>query len=200
LTAARLAKFRAGWHARRASAFAIATAVLLATHALGPAAANALRYQRAAIAAGEWWRLLGCHLVHYDATHLALNVGGLALLWWLYAADARGRDWLGIALASGLGVSAGLWFLEPNVSWYLGLSGVLHGVWAGAAVACWKRWPLESVVTLAPLAAKLGFESVQGPLSGIVGATLPVVTAAHRYGALAGLLAALGLRVWRRSL
>ncbi|HXQ30421.1 MAG TPA: rhombosortase [Steroidobacteraceae bacterium] len=199
MTAASLAKFRAGWHARRATAFAIVAAVLLLAHALGPAVGKALRYERGAVAAGEWWRLLGCHLVHYDATHLAMNVGGLALLWWLYGADARGRDWLFIALASALGVSLGLWFLEPTLSWYLGLSGVLHGIWAGAGIMCWKRWPLESVVTLALLAAKLMLESVHGPLSGALGASLPVITAAHRYGALAGLVAAVALRSSGRS-
>lgn len=198
MTAAGVAKFRAGWRERRASGLAIVIAVLLVIYALGPDVGAALRYERAAIAAGEWWRLLGCHLVHYDGMHLAMNVGGLALLWWLYAADARGRDWLVVALAAGLGVSLGLWFLEPALGWYLGLSGVLHGIWAGAGVACWKRWRLESVVTLAVLAAKLAFESVHGPLSGSFGATLPVITAAHRYGAFAGLLAAAALGMWRR--
>jgi len=80
------------------------------------------------------------------------------------------------------------------------LSGALHGLWAGGGIACRKRWPLESAVTLALLLGKLALEAWYGPVSGLLGASLPVVTAAHRYGALGGAAAALALRVWRRPL
>ena len=35
-----------------------------------------LQYDRAALAAGEWWRLVTAHLVHLGWDHLALNVAG----------------------------------------------------------------------------------------------------------------------------
>ena len=48
-----------------------------------------LQYDRAALATGEWWRLVTGHLVHLGWDHLALNVAGLIGLWWLYG---RHRD------------------------------------------------------------------------------------------------------------
>ena len=197
---ATVAKFRSAWRRQRATAFFCVVAVLVLTHWLGPRANAALRYERPALAAGEWWRLLSAHLVHLDLEHLSMNLAALLVLWWLYAADARLRDWAVVALVAALAIGAGLWFLEPSVLWYVGLSGVLHGAWAGGGVAAFSRWPLESAVTLALLAGKLVLEGTHGALSTGLGSSLPVVTSAHAFGALGGLCAALALRLWRRSL
>jgi len=191
-------ELRAALRTRHGLATGALVGVLLALAALGPRAVLALRYERAAVAAGEWWRVLGAHLVHFDHRHLVLNLAGLALLWWLFAPDARARDWLIVLVVSALTVSAGLWFLEPGVAWYVGASGMLHGVWAAAALATWPRWRREAQVTAALLAGKLAFERWHGPLSGGLDAALPVVMAAHLYGALGGLAAAAALRLWRR--
>ena len=193
-----MTELRAALRARHGLAAGGLAGLLLVLTALGPGATQALRYERAALARGEWWRVLGAHLVHFDLRHLLLNLAGLALLWWLYASDARARDWLVVLLVSALTVSAGLWFLDPGVAWYLGASGMLHGAWAAAALAAWPRWRLESQLTLTLLAGKLVLERWQGPLSGALDGTLPVVTAAHLYGALGGLGAACALRLWRR--
>jgi rhomboid family GlyGly-CTERM serine protease len=193
LTDATVAKFRAAARTHRLAAL-LAVAALLTLPALaGNGVVQTLRYERAAIAAGQWWRLLSCHLVHFDARHLALNLAGLGLLWWLFAADARPRAWLMVALVAALAVSLGLYFLEPSVGWYLGLSGVLHGGWAAAAVCAWRRRRLEAFVTGALLAAKLVAERSLGPLSGALDASLPVIVAAHLYGALGGVAAAAAL-------
>lgn len=197
---AALAKFRTEWRRRRATAFLCVVVVLLVTQWLGPRTHAALRYERPALAAGEWWRLLSAHLVHLDLGHLLMNLAGLLVIWWLYAADARLRDWALVALGSALAIGLGLWFLEPSVLWYVGLSGVLHGLWAGGGVAAFGRWPLESAVTLALLAGKLLLEGMHGALSTGLGSTLPVVTSAHAFGALGGFAVALALRLWRRPL
>jgi len=200
LTRSRFAKFRATAREHRLAALAVAAAALALPALGGPAAVAALRYERTAIATGEWWRLLTCHLVHFDLRHLALNLAGFGLLWWLFVADARPRDWFGVALAAALAVGVGLYVLEPGVGWYLGLSGVLHGAWAAAAVFAWRRWPLEAIVTGALLCAKLIAERALGPLSGTLDPALPVIVAAHLYGALGGAAAAFALRRPRASL
>lgn len=184
----------------RAAMLAAGLVPLVALSLAGDAATHALRYDRSALAAGEWWRLLGAHLVHHDYAHLAMNVAGLVLLWWLFVRDARWRDWALVGLVSASTIDAGLWFLQPQLGWYVGLSGVLHGWWAAAGLAARARWPLEGWVTLALLAAKLVLEQVQGPLSSGLGASLPVVVGAHLYGALGGLAAALALRLGRTRL
>lgn len=193
-------KFRAEWRRQRATGLIFVIGALLVTQWLGPRAQLWLRYERSAVAAGEWWRLVTAHLVHLDGPHLAMNLAGLVLLWCLYSADARPRDWLVVALAAALAVGLGLYVLAPGVLWYVGLSGVLHGLWAGGGVACFARWRLEAAVTLALLAAKLALESAHGALSSVLGSALPVVTVAHLYGAVGGALAAVALGLWRRSL
>ena len=179
-------------------ALVVCAASLFALSVAGDSVTAHLRYERAALAHGEWWRVITAHLVHLDVRHLALNLAGLGALWWLYAADARPRDWLIVVLVSALAIGAGLYLWSPSVQWYVGLSGVLHGTWAAAAVAAWHRWRTESAVTLAVLAAKLAVEQRFGPLSAGVSSGLPVVTVAHLYGAVGGLAAALGLRLWRQ--
>jgi rhomboid family GlyGly-CTERM serine protease len=184
----------------RPGTFAAVVAVLCLPLAFGQPARDVLQYDRAAIAAGEVWRLATGQLVHHDPVHLGMNVAGLALLWWLFVADARPREWAVVALASVSTVAAGLWFLSPGIGWYVGASGWLHGTWAAAGVAARRRWPLEGAVTLALLAAKLVLERLHGPLSGALDASLPVVTAAHLYGAVGGATAAAALRLWRKPL
>jgi rhomboid family GlyGly-CTERM serine protease len=193
LTDATVAKFRAAARTHRLAALLAVAALLTLPAFAGSGVAQTLRYERGAIAAGQWWRLVSCHLVHFDARHLALNLAGLGLLWWLFAADARPRAWLVVALVAALAVGLGLYFLEPAVGWYLGLSGVLHGGWAAAAVFAWRRRRLEAFVTGALLAAKLVAERSLGPLSGALDASLPVIVAAHLYGALGGVAAAAAL-------
>jgi rhomboid family GlyGly-CTERM serine protease len=180
------------------TALAIALVLLAAPLAM-PGVVASWRYERAAVAAGETWRLATAHLVHHDLAHLALNLAGLALLWWLFVRDARPAYWVAVALASASTVAAGLWFLRPDLAWYLGASGVLHGLWAAAGVAARRRWRLEGDVTLALLAAKLAWEQWHGPLSQGV-EQLPVIVDAHLYGALGGLAAALALRPRAQSL
>lgn len=192
-----MAKFRAWAGSERLGALLLAVALLVA---LGAAPVEALRYERAAIAAGAWWRLLTCHLAHHDARHLALNLAGLALLWGLYAGAARPRDWGIVALAAALTIGLGLYFLAPEVRWYLGLSGVLHGGWAAAPVFLWRRARAEALASGALLALKLALEAWSGPLTTALDPSLPVIVAAHRLGALGGLAAALALGVRRAPL
>src|SRR5579883_3382409 len=126
--------------------------------ALGDTGNALLRYDRAAIAAGGWWRLLSAHLVHLELHHLVLNELGVVLLWALFAADYDLVEWCVIVCAGALAISCGLWWFSPQVLWYVGASGVLHAV-MGAGCARhlarrdWDRWLL-----LGAFAAKLAYE------------------------------------------
>src|ERR1700761_7976726 len=84
--------------------------IVLTLHALlalGDSVSALLRYDRGAIAAGGWWRLLTAHIVHLDLHHLILNELGLVLLWSLFAADFDPVEWLIIALSAALAISSG---------------------------------------------------------------------------------------------
>src|SRR5713226_4793290 len=147
---------------------------------LGDSVSQLLRYDRSAIAAGGWWRLLTAHIVHLDVHHLVLNELGVVLMWSLFAQDYDAVEWCAIVLAGALAISSGLWWLSPRVAWYVGASGVLHSVMAAGAAKhlaerSWDRW-----ILVTGLCAKLAYEQLGGhepPL---------VVVDAHLYGALCG--------------
>jgi rhomboid family GlyGly-CTERM serine protease len=158
---------------------------------LGDSVGQLLRYDRSAIAAGGWWRLLTAHIVHLDVHHLILNELGLLLMWSLFAEDYDAVEWCVIVLAGALAISSGLWWLSPRVSWYVGASGVLHSVMAAGAAkhfaeGAWDRWILGL-----GLAAKLAWEQWSGHSQPLV------VVDAHLYGALCGFAVggALSLRI-----
>jgi len=181
----RLAQFAASlqWDRGRWLWLLIIVLILDLVLALGDTVGDLLRYDRGAIAAGGWWRLLSAHIVHLDLHHLMLNELGLVLMWALFADDYDAVEWCVIVCAGALSISSGLFWLSPHVAWYVGASGVLHSIMAAGcarhlAQKAWDRW----ILTLC-LCAKLAYEQLGGrepPL---------VVVDAHLYGALAGFAA-----------
>jgi rhomboid family GlyGly-CTERM serine protease len=170
--------------------------LLSALLAIGDSATLGLQYDRAAIAAGGWWRLLTAHVVHLDLQHLVLNELGLVLVWALFAGDYDPVDWLIIVMSSALAISSGLWWLSPAVGWYVGASGVLHAVMAAGvahhlATREWDRW-----ILLAAGLFKLALEQYRHHLGK---GTALVVVDAHIYGAAAGFLVGAAL-CWRLAI
>jgi rhomboid family GlyGly-CTERM serine protease len=178
----------------------VLAALLVALFVAGPDVLAVLRYERAAVLGGEAWRLVTAHLVHFDLAHLAWNLAGLALVWFLFAQSFTPRGWLIILIASTVAIDLGFLCVERRLEWYVGFSGVLHGCMAAGLVA-WLRTERDALTALvaALFAAKLAWEHAVGPLPFTAGTmTLPVVYQAHTYGAIGGALAALVL-VGRRT-
>ena len=120
----------------------------------------ALRYDPAGIAAGEWYRLVTGHLVHGGWAHLLLNMTGLGLIAGLFPRDYSIRQWLMIGVASVAMIDLGFVLFEPQLDWYVGLSGVLHGALAAGAVSWWARESRRFAVALALiLIGKLAWEA-----------------------------------------
>jgi rhomboid family GlyGly-CTERM serine protease len=108
----------------------------------------ALRYEREAILHWEWWRLLTGHLVHGSPRHLLMNELGILLVAGLLARDYTLPAWVGIYLASMLAIDVGFVFFQPQLPWYVGLSGASHGAVAAGAVAwCRHEKPLLAATT-----------------------------------------------------
>src|SRR5262245_16616371 len=157
----------------------------------GDAVRDALRYDREAVLHRQYWRLLTGHLVHGSFQHLALNAFGLSLVALLFPYDYPVRRWVIVAALSVIAIDLGFVFWEPQLPWYVGLSGVLHGALAAGAIALWRHESrrLALAVTLI-FVAKLAWEQLVGalPLSG----DMPVIVDAHLYGAIGGAVAGIG--------
>jgi rhomboid family GlyGly-CTERM serine protease len=162
--------------------------VLLAFCAGGDRARELLRYEREPLAQLQWWRLIGAHFVHLSLKHTLLNCAGLTFLWMLFAREFTPRRWLWILCCAAAAIDAGLWFLRPEVSWYLGASGVLHGALAAGAVAWYRRGHGLGAALLLLLIMKLIYERNTG--SGVFAVDLPLMPDAHLFGALGGLIGA----------
>lgn len=167
----------------------LAVCALLALIELGgEASRSALAYDRRALASGEVWRLVTAHFVHLDVEHMMLNVFGVVLMWALFARDYSPGRWLAIYLFSGLAISAGLWFLDPGVPWYVGASGAQHGILAAGTLALVRRGDFIRWVLAAILVAKLSYERFAGAMP--FQETGETIVNAHLYGAVGGIVIA----------
>jgi len=148
-----------------------------------------LQYDRVAIEGGEYWRLLSGNLVHLGVNHLILNAAGfalvVALVWRYYSAV----EWVLILLVCSAAVGVGLYFLVPDLRWYVGLSGVLHGLLLAGACVEIQRYPHTGWPLLLLVVGKLIYEQLTGPMPGSEWAAGgAVVVQSHLYGGAAGLL------------
>lgn len=156
----------------------------------GLAEPQALRYERAPVLAGEWWRLFTGHWLHTNSNHLLTNLAGLAAVLLVLGRFLSPVSLLLSALAGALTVSLCLLLLAPDVTWYVGLSGVVAAVWAcgamrGALGRDWLGW-----AALLLLIAKVAWEQLAGaPVELSHSIDADVVVNAHLYGLAAGLLA-----------
>lgn len=183
--------------------FFVATAGLIVAAALaGDALRLAWRFDRAAIAAGEWWRLASGHFVHLGWAHTMLNLLGLALAAALFAPARRPHEWAFIAFMALATISAWLYWLRPDLGWYVGYSGILHGLFAAGALGWIAAREAEGWLLAGFLVGKLFWEQRYGalPLS-VSAAGGPVVIDAHLAGAVGGLAASLpiALRDWAEA-
>lgn len=173
-------------------------ALLVLLAVAGPDLVSGMRYERSAVLDGEWWRLFTAHLVHGSVQHLLLNIAGLAVMAGLFRGIHPTWCWLAAGLASACFVGLGLLRLNPEVDWYLGLSGVLHGLLVvggmGLATDAGRRWTGFAILALT--AVKLGWEQMQGAMQWA--GSLAVIVDAHLYGAIGGLPVAAALIFRRR--
>jgi rhomboid family GlyGly-CTERM serine protease len=179
----------------------VALAALVA--AFWPDGLAHLRYDRSALAGGEVWRIVTAHLVHLNAVHLLLNLLGLLLLCELQWGELPLRHGFGLFVFSAVAISAALWWLHPELLWYAGLSGVLHGLWSGCVLCgLWSQKPSSLRLLYwggaLLLALKLAVEFFFGApetTAHLIGGS--VVAVSHLYGALAGAVYVLAWRCAR---
>lgn len=154
--------------------------------------ADALIYNRDAIASGELWRLLTCQFVHYSTSHLFWNLVVVAIP--AYLIVAMGREFLWTVSASLLVIGPLLFIADDALLYYAGLSGI--GSALIMQLACLKLreptsprffWCLVMGVMVAKLASELVFS--QPLLSGGPESQFVPVPLAHLIGLIIGCIA-----------
>lgn len=148
-----------------------------------------LIYDRPAILDGEVWRLLSGSLLHTNRFHLALNSAALVGLWILHGQYCRPLKLVIIVLLLAISCGLGLLFFEEQIEWYLGFSGVLHGLLVLGAVRELSGGRLAGYALLIAIVIKLLSERYLfdfQPVSSLIQAR--VVVEAHFWGAVAAML------------
>lgn len=151
--------------------------------------AGSWRFNRGLVAQGDVWLLFSGHMVHLNWSHWLLNMAGLAIVAFFFSTHAGFRQWMAVILTSACVISAGLWWWMPDIRYYVGLSGILHGLFLYGALREIHFYPASGYVLTAVLLAKLGWEFFNGALPGseeMAGGR--VLTEAHLLGAIGGAL------------
>jgi len=128
---------------------------------------GALLYDRPSIANGELWRIWTGHLVHFGWAHLFVDTGLLLIVGWIAENQHPWFMRLGLVLMPAF-ISASMYFLEPGMIRYGGLSALNLGVLLYIAAQGWRRdwsdwfWP----AVIAIYVGEIVFEYLQGGRGG----------------------------------
>lgn len=107
---------------------------------LNPEWREALLYNRAGIANGEYWRIWTGHWVHFGWEHFIPDTGLFLILGWLLQTHHAWFSRLSLVLMT-LWVSAAIYWFEPSMARYGGLSAIDLGMLLYLAGQGWqKRW------------------------------------------------------------
>ena len=153
-----------------------------------------LLYDRSAIAAGEWWRIWSAQLVHFGWPHFVADAG-------LFIVLGRLLDWRHPWLTRfaivfmPLVIAATLYWLDPSMNRYGGLSAVNLGLLIFLACQGWQKnwidwfWPSVLAIYLAEIVLESTVGSGHG--GGMIrfdDPSIHVATAAHVAAAIFGVL------------
>ena len=168
---------------------------------LSDARSARLQYDRAALAAGEVWRLVTCHWTHWSPDHLAWDAATFALLGWACARRSV-RQYIATVCVSAMLIPLAVWQTHPDMVTYRGLSGIDSALLALLAVGVLRdeagpggrravAWACAAV--LLGFAAKLAYELASGATLFVDAAAAGFVPVplAHASGALVGAAVAL---------
>ncbi|WP_240783526.1 rhombosortase [Stenotrophobium rhamnosiphilum] len=175
-------------------------ALLFFTQLLGESGREWLSYDRGLIEAGQWWRLITGSFVHLGWWHLFLNEMGLAVLVLLCPQPLSFAVWIRRLLILSLGMSLGLYFFVPSLNSYVGMSGVIHGLFLLGLVPQILKKDLIALGCLLYLIGKLAWELFSGaPVSDESALGGHVVLESHLFGTLTAFAYGIMFRVYKRT-
>lgn len=182
---------------RRGVVAAVGLAVLTTLIvSLSPALAATLQLDRERFLAGEAWRLVTCHLTHWNAEHLAFDLFAFALLFWLCLERSAARTMAALASAAVIVPTVTL-IAHPELQTYRGLSGLDSALGILLCVLVWREGRRDrrallaaaAAVALLAFVAKIVFELTTGTAAFADSGDFFPVPVAHAVGAVLGALA-----------
>ena len=151
-----------------------------------------LRFDRSAIANGQLWRLITANLLHTNFNHMLINSAGLWLIWGIFWDIGNKKTQWSFLLFPILLNTSILYFLVPEVNYYVGLSGALHGTIIAFGIADFNSNKLTSIGLIIGVSIKIAYELIMGSSEWTTSfIEADVVEEAHLWGAVSGLITGL---------
>ncbi len=152
-----------------------------------PISSSLFAYDRNQLNNFQWWRLITGHFLHTNTTHLLLNTAGLALLWALHGHYYKMPRYLMQFFALCLGTAIGLYLFAEQMQWYVGLSGVLHGLFVIGAYFDIRNKFKTGWLMLIGVWLKVVHEQIYGASEGVAELIAAnVAIDAHLFGTITG--------------
>lgn len=177
---------------------AMMSLLLVLFYSLPDRAHDLLSYQSDLIAAGEWWRLFSGQLLHFELSHLGLNVAGIWVMYLLFAEHAASWRYAILIGTLTLLIGIAMYYFAPSMQYYVGFSAVLYGIFAWGACLDIQRKIRLGYLLLVGMVAKVSWEMWQGPIAIGAADTSGLAVAAHFWGVVSGIIVALAWIAVRR--
>ena len=149
-----------------------------------------MRWDSDLIASGQIWRIVTGNFTHTNIYHLGMNLVGLWLITSIFRSEFHSQTF--ICLIMLLSTAIGLLLLTTPIQIYVGLSGVLHGLFGFYAVKEWREGNKSSLFLAIGLIIKILWEQLLGSPTGseqLIGASVAIN--AHFFGTITGFILAL---------
>lgn len=146
-------------------------------------------YKYRLISQGELWRAFTGHFFHTNGIHLLLNLAALLLLWALHGHFYHVKSYSLLFITSALICSAGMFYFSPEIRQYVGLSGILHGIFVFGAIMDMLHKDKTGYLLFVGVWLKIAHEQFYGAseqVSTLIDANVAID--AHLWGAVGGLL------------
>ncbi|MEW6992562.1 rhombosortase [Colwelliaceae bacterium 6441] len=148
-----------------------------------------LIYNRVFIIEHQYWRLLTGHFFHTNYAHLLLNTLALVLLWALHGQFYSTKQYALLFLFSSLTISLAIFNFSPEMNEYVGLSGVLHGVFIWGALKDIQHSEKTGYLLLIGAIVKVAHEQIYGAsedVTMLINANVAID--AHLWGLISGVV------------
>lgn len=154
------------------------------------------------VAEGEIWRIFTGHIVHLSRMHAFMNELGLLFLIVVLWDVLEPVTLLTGVILSAVAIALGILFAPENYTYYVGFSGVTHGLFAWGGLRVWQSVNRGyGALIIVTVLGKLTWEAIMGPTPGATEAVGGVILVeSHLYGVIGGTVAALlWPKYWQRS-
>jgi rhomboid family GlyGly-CTERM serine protease len=155
---------------------------------------DVLIYNRTEIADGQWWRIWTGHLVHFGWPHFVADGGLFVIMGWLLVERHALFSRLALGLMP-LFVSAVIFWLDPTMLVYGGLSAINLGLLLYLAAQGWQRnwtdwfWPAVLAIYVGEVVLEVHQGGRGGGMIHFDDPGIHVATSAHLASAAYALLA-----------